>query len=123
MMLCSALLSLGSLGMAHSKGLFNLTLTTAIFGLGYGAIWPVYAAAARDYFPRNVAGSVIGLWTLFLGVGSIISPIISGLAIDMTGTYASAFLLALAASVIALLLLLPIPNMPYAQGMSSTIKS
>lgn len=108
MMICCALLALGSLGMAYSKGLFHLTLTTALFGLGYGAIWPMYAAAARDYFSRNVAGSVVGLWTLLLGIGSIISPILSGWTIDITGKYASAFLLALAASVIALLLLVPI---------------
>jgi MFS family permease len=114
MMICCALLALGSLGMAYSKRFFTLTLTTILFGLGYGAIWPVYAAAARDYFHRNVAGSVVGLWTLLLGIGSIISPILSGWAIDTTGTYASAFFLALAASVIALILLLPIPNRAYA---------
>jgi len=108
MMTCCALLTLGSLGMAYSKGLFNLTLTTALFGLGYGAIWPVYAAAARDYFSKNVAGSVVGLWTLLLGIGSIISPILSGWAIDMTGSYSSAFFLALAAAGIAFLLLVPI---------------
>ena len=123
MMTCGALLALGSLGMAYSKGLFHLTVTTAVFGLGYGAIWPVYAAAARDYFRRSVAGSVIGLWTLCLGVGSVISPILGGWVIDRTGSYSSAFLLALAASVIALILLLPIPNRAYTKGMSATIKS
>jgi predicted MFS family arabinose efflux permease len=123
MMTCSALLALGSLGMAYSKGLLSLTFTTAVFGLGYGAIWPVYAAAARDYFRRNVAGSVIGLWTLYLGVGSIISPILSGWAIDTTGTYMSAFLLGFAASVIAFLLLLPIPNRAYVRSINRTIKS
>lgn len=118
-MICSALLSLGSLGIACSQGLFILTISTAIFGLGYGPIWPVYAAAARDYFPSKVAGSVIGLWTLLLGVGSILSPILSGLAIDTTGSYASAFLLTLAASVIALLLLLPIPNISFQKSGSN----
>jgi MFS family permease len=108
--ICCALLALGSLGMAYSKGLFSLTLTTAVFGLGYGAIWPVYAAAAQDYFHRNVAGSVVGLWTLYLGIGSVISPILGGWVIDRTGSYSSAFFLSLAASVIAFILLLPIPN-------------
>ena len=104
-------------------GLFNLTLTTILFGLGYGAIWPVYAAASRDYFHRSVAGSVVGLWTLLLGIGSIISPILSGWTIDITGKYASAFLLALAASGISLLLLVPIPNLPRNQENNSRIKS
>jgi len=110
MVICCTFLIIGSLGMASSRGLLLLTLFTAIFGLGYGALWPLYAAAARDYFPQKVAGSVIGLWTIFLGVGCIISPIISGWAIDITGTYTAAFILCLTGSVIALLLLLPIPN-------------
>ncbi len=110
LMICCTFLAVGSLGMAFFQGLFNLILFTAIFGLGYGALWPLFAAAARDYFPQKVAGSVIGLWTIFLGVGCIVSPIISGWAIDITGTYTAAFILSLTGSVIALLLLLPIPN-------------
>ena len=119
MVICCTFLALGSLGMAFSQGLVLLTLFTAIFGLGYGALWALYAAAARDYFPQEVAGSVIGLWTLFLGVGCIVSPIISGWAIDITGNYTAAFLLALTGSVIAFLLLLPIPNISSTRGTSS----
>jgi MFS family permease len=120
MVICCTFLIIGSLGMASSRGLLLLTLFTAIFGLGYGALWPLYAAAARDYFPQKVAGSVIGLWTIFLGVGCIVSPIISGWAIDITGTYTAAFILCLTGSVIALVLLLPIPNISSTRGTSST---
>jgi MFS family permease len=120
MLICCTFLALGSLGMAFSRGLVLLTLFTGIFGLGYGALWPLYAAAARDYFPQKVAGSVIGLWTIFLGVGCIVSPIISGWAIDMTETYTAAFALSLTASVIALMLLLPIPNISSTQGSDTT---
>ena len=108
MMLCSACLAAGSLGIAYSKGLFQLILFLVVFGFGYGAIWAVYAAAARDFFSEKTAGSVIGLWTVLLGVGSIISPVITGWTIDRTGNYASAFFLALAGAVLSLLLLLPI---------------
>ena len=119
LMICCTFLAVGSLGMAFLKGLIMLTLFTAIFGLGYGALWPLFAAAARDYFPQKVAGSVIGLWTIFLGVGCIVSPIISGWAIDITGTYTAAFILCLTGSVIALLLLLPVPNISSTRGASS----
>ena len=120
LLICCTFLALGSLGMAFSQELVFLTLFTAIFGLGYGALWPLYAAASRDYFPKKVAGSVIGLWTLFLGVGCIVSPIFSGWAIDITGAYTATFILSLISAVIALLLLLPIPNISSTRGTTST---
>jgi len=101
-------LAAGSLGIAYSKGLFQLILFLVVFGFGYGAIWAVYAAAASDFFSEKTAGSVVGLWTVLLGVGSIISPVITGWTIDRTESYASAFFLALAGAVLSLLLLLPI---------------
>lgn len=108
MMLCTVLIAVGSLGMAYNQGFLILILFTAIFGLGYGAIWSLYAASASDYFSKESAGSIVGLWTLYLGIGSIISPIIAGWIADTTGTLAWSFILAMAAAVIALLLLLPV---------------
>jgi MFS family permease len=85
-----------------------LFIFSIIFGIGYGTLWPVYAASARDLFPKNYSGSVIGLWTLYHGLGSIISPVLSGWMIDATGTYVWAFILAMSCSFLSLLLLLPI---------------
>ena len=108
MMLCGALLATGGLGMAYCQGYFTLSLFTFIFGFGYGAIWPVYAACAPDYFPKKIAGSVIGLWTVYLGVGSILSPIIAGWTIDATGKYTWAFIIAVISATVSSLLLVPI---------------
>jgi len=108
MILCGALVAAGCLGMACFQRYFTLILSTFIFGLGYGAIWPVYAASAADYFSKGSAGSVVGLWTIYLGVGSMLSPVVTGWTIDATGGYIWAFLLALIGAVISLLLLLPI---------------
>lgn len=108
MMLCGALVAAGCLGMASVQSYFTLVLSTFIFGMGYGAIWPVYAASAVDYFSKGSAGSVVGLWTIYLGVGSMISPVVTGWTIDATGGYAWAFLLAMTGAAISLLLLLPI---------------
>jgi sugar phosphate permease len=108
MMLCGALLAISSLGMAYFKGFLALSLFCAIFGIAYGAIWPVYAASATDYFSKKSAGSVVGLWTLYLGVGSVLSPIMAGWAIDITSNYFWAFFLALISAVMSFLLLLPI---------------
>lgn len=92
MIICAILLGLGCLGIATIKNAPALYVFTGIFGLGFGSVWPVYAAAASDFFPKRSAGTVIGLWTVFLGVGSIISPVICGWTIDRTGGYFWAFL-------------------------------
>ena len=63
-----------------------MVVFTAIFSLGYGTIWSMYAASASDYFSKESSGSIVGLWTVFLGVGSILSPIIVGRIADTTGT-------------------------------------
>jgi len=108
MMLCGALTAGGGLGMTYVHGFSGLILFTAVFGIGYGTIWPVYAAAARDFFSKEYAGSVVGLWTLCHGIGSMLAPLISGWTIDITGSYMWAFLLTAISGVMSLLLLIPI---------------
>ena len=108
MMLCGAFTAVGGLGLASTQGFFELILFAAIFGVGYGTIWPVYAASSRDFFSKDYAGSVVGLWTLYHGIGSMLSPIIAGWTIDATGSYVWAFILVMISSAISLLLLLPI---------------
>ena len=108
MMLCGVLVAAGCLGMACFQGYITLLLCTLIFGFGYGAIWPVYAASAVDYFSKELGGSVVGLWTIYLGVGSMLSPVMTGWTIDATGGYAWAFIMAMISAVMSFLLLLPI---------------
>ena len=108
MMLCGVFTAAGGLGMAFGQGFSTLVLSAAVFGIGYGAIWALYAASARDFFPKEHTGSVIGLWTLYLGIGSILSPVMAGWLIDSTGGYRGAFVLVTLGGVIASLLLIPI---------------
>ena len=107
MMVSNLLMGAGCTGMALVAGRASIYYFTALFGLGFGAVWPVYAAAAPDFFSKKNAGAVIGLWTVFLGVGSIVSPIVCGWAIDVTQTYSPAFAAGAAASAGAIVLLVP----------------
>jgi OFA family oxalate/formate antiporter-like MFS transporter len=89
-----------------------MTVFAIIFGFGYGACWAMYAACAADIFSKKAAGGIIGLWTVFLGVGSIAGPMLAGWMADASGTLMWSFMLAMAGSIISLLLLLPLFKLP-----------
>jgi MFS family permease len=108
MMICAALIMAGTLGMAAGRGHAWLYVFTGVFGLGYGAAWSMYAAAASDYFPGEMTGGIVGMWTTLLGVGSIVSPVAAGWIADRTGTLAWSLVLASAGGAVSLLLLVPV---------------
>jgi MFS family permease len=106
MLICSVLISLGCLGIAFSRG-WTLLVIVFVFGVGYGACWSMYAACASDFFSKQSAGGIIGLWTFYLGIGSFSAPIIAGWAADSSGTLMWAFIIAALGGIGSLLLLLP----------------
>jgi sugar phosphate permease len=83
-------------------------VTTVLIGTGFGAFWPLYAAAAVDFFPKTIAGSVIGLWKVFLGIGSILSPIICGWTIDRYETFSGPSNLGCATAILSISFLIPL---------------
>jgi len=85
--------------------LLHLRVVMGCFGFFYGAIWPMYAACARDYFPKEIAGTVIGLLTIFYGTGAIVGPIMAGYLTDLSGTFRWSFALGAFAALIAALLM------------------
>ncbi len=105
--LCGILIALGCLGMVYDN-IVTLFMATFIFSMGYGVIWALYAAAASDYFSRDSAGTIVGLWTLFLGVGLMLSPTVAGWLADTTGTLTWSFGLASAGGLLSVLLLVPL---------------
>jgi MFS family permease len=109
LVISAILIAGGNLAMAYSRG-WALTAVTFIFGLGYGACWSMYAACASDFFSRQAAGRIIGLWTVYLGTGTMLSPILAGWIADTTGTLMWSFLIAAAGGIASLLLLLPMPK-------------
>ena len=107
MALCSLLIMVACLGIAFSHGwiLFPLTF---IFGIGYGACWSLYAACAADFFAKESSGAIIGLWTVYLGIGLTISPILAGWIADITGTLYWAFIISGISGLGSVVLLLPL---------------
>jgi MFS family permease len=108
MILCGVLTGAGGLGMAYAPGFGFLSVSTVVFGVGYGTIWAVYAASARDLFSPDYSGSIVGLWTVYHGIGSVLAPVFAGWTIDATGTYVWAFIMAVISSALSMLVLLPL---------------
>ena len=87
----------------HSTGvLFFLVGVLAMF---YGATFPVYGACAGDYFPKEVMGTVVGLWTPFYGIGAVLVHWITGVLRDATGGYNEAFLITAIMGALAVVLM------------------
>ena len=112
MMICGVCLGAGCLGLVHCGALWLKIVAVVLIGIGFGAVWPVYAAAAVDFFPRTAAGSVIGLWTFFMGIGSIVSPVVCGWSIDITGSYTMAFNMGFAVALLSVAALVPLVHRP-----------
>jgi sugar phosphate permease len=106
LVISALLIAGGNLAIAFSRG-WMLMVFTFIFGIGYGACWAMYAACASDFFSKQAAGGIIGLWTVYLGIGTMLSPILAGWIADATGTLMWSFLIAMAGGIASLLLLLP----------------
>jgi OFA family oxalate/formate antiporter-like MFS transporter len=53
MMASNLLLGAGCAGLAFCSSRHGLFSFAGLFGFGFGAVWPLYAAAAPDFFPKK----------------------------------------------------------------------
>ena len=74
------------------QSLIMLFFLVGIIAVFHGATWPTYGACAGDYFPKELMGTVIGVWTPFYGLGAILAHWVGGILRDSTGVYDHAFL-------------------------------
>ena len=71
-----------------------------LFGLTAWSIPAIMAAACGDYAGPRLAPAALGLVTLFFGLGQAAGPWLAGIIADRTHTFAGAFLLAFAGSML-----------------------
>jgi sugar phosphate permease len=95
-------IALSILGIVVSgKSPLGLYGSVAVMGMFYGVTWPLYGACGGDYFKKEVMGTVIGSWTPFYGVGAVSAHLLAGRIRDITGSFQSAFYLAIIFALIA----------------------
>lgn len=87
-----------------------LCVLVGIMAVFYGATFPIYGACAGDYFPKQVMGTVIGVWTPFYGGGAIVVNWVSGILRDTSGSYEQSFVINAAVAAVGLGLMALVPS-------------
>ena len=73
----------------------GLMVSVGALGFFFHPLWPLYGACSRDYFHQSLTGTIVGLWTIFYGVGGIIFPSLGGYLADRTETFIYSFAFAI----------------------------
>ncbi len=76
-----------------------------IFGIFYGATFPLYGACGGDYFRKEIIGTVIGAFTPFYAFGAIGAHWFGGYVRDVTGSFSIPFMIAIGLAATSALLM------------------
>jgi MFS family permease len=87
-----------------------------VFGMAYAGVMPLYAVIARETFPLQIMGTVIGAASLFSSLGMSLGPLAGGLIFDATASYRWLYLgsLAIGLGAMAIMLTFRPPGTPRA---------
>jgi MFS family permease len=84
----------------------QLYALSAIFGVAYGGVMPLYAVLAREYFGQRIMGTVFGAVIMASSIGMAFGPLAGGWVFDTfnayTWLYIGSFSVALGAMAVAL---------------------
>jgi MFS family permease len=100
-------------------GLASLYVVSALFGLAQGGIVPAYAVIVREFFPPEEAGVRVSAVLMATVFGMALGGWVSGVTLDLTGSYQAAFLNGILWNLLNLAIavaLLRRPGTPAAQG-------
>jgi MFS family permease len=83
-------------------------LFAVMLGMGMGGFMPIRSPIIREYFGTQNFGTILGLTSIFITIGAVVSPTVTGWVYDTWGTYYLAWLglgsLAMLGALIMLLL-------------------
>ena len=83
-----------------------LYLFAAIFGFAYGGLITLKSPMIAELFGLRSHGVILGASSVVTTIGSATGPVLAGHIFDITGSYQPFFLLCLALSVAAIILVL-----------------
>lgn len=77
---------------ARAAELADFYLLSIVLGAAYGGVMPLYAVLARDRFPPQQMGGVLGAATSISALGMAAGPMAGGWLFDSLGSYAPLYL-------------------------------
>ncbi len=84
-----------------------------LYGVGHGALGPIYAAATADLFAGRFLATILGVLESAYGLGGALGVYLAGYVYDQVGNYRGSFFLVLGAIVMSgLSLWLAAPRRP-----------
>lgn len=84
-----------------SESVWMLYLFAPVFGFTYGGIVPLIPAITGEFFGTKNLGAIIGFMGFGPTIGGALGPFLAGYIFDVTGSYYFAFLLGVAATIMA----------------------
>lgn len=91
--ICVSIEGIILLCMISASNTWMLFLFAAIFGFCYGGHSPQFPALTAEFLGLRYMGTMLGATAFFWGIGGAIGPVLAGHMIDITGSYAGAFIL------------------------------
>lgn len=101
---CTLLQFSAMLWLLWAKELWMLFLFAVLLGLAWGGMGTAMAALIGDTFGLGNLGAILGVLDVGFTTGAALGPIISGFIFDVSGSYYQAFLLAVASTLLATIL-------------------
>jgi MFS family permease len=77
----------GALAYYFTNTLAEFYIVAALFGFTYAGVMPLYSVIARENFPLQMMGTIIGGTAMAGGLGMAVSPLLGGWIYDSTGSY------------------------------------
>jgi MFS family permease len=97
-------------GEAPSLGLLGLLLFTS--GVFFNALQPIVQGMTGDMVPAGERGSAFGMLNLISEIGAVLSPVVSGILRDATGSWAPGVYVAAGIMIVSFFLYLGVKEAP-----------
>lgn len=106
----------GALAYVFAGGLASFYVVAAIFGFIYAGVMPLYAVIARENFPLQLMGTVIGGTAMAGSLGMALGPVAGGLIYDTFASYTWLYAGSAGIGIGAFLIAMTFKPVPKAQG-------
>jgi len=114
-LICASLMLVAMVWLTQSSSLWMLYVFAIVFGAAYGGLSPCSTAVVGDMFGVRHIGFVFGLLEVGWVCGAAAGPALAGYLFDITGSYYSAFIFGIFASLV-IILLFPFLRLPASKG-------